>query len=299
VPRYTSPVRHFARYGLLCLVTTMASTTAHELVHIAVGHAVGIGGHFTSLSSADWDPKLASAAPASARALMAGSAPVFTVIVAICALLIAPWARRRRHDDLATVLGWLAVFGIPYTGVQLMTLGGPAGGVDMAAVLVDYFGLAGIPRTMVAVGGVVFLIASGFWLGRALGVPSTSSPVSGPGRDMSLARRGAGITFVVVSVCLIAAGAVIRMRPEPGNPMGAFLLADVLWAAGMVVLTPWRQPGPQFVRDMWLLPGIAAMALLTVIGVVFPSDYSAAAMFFLPQLATAAWAARTRGPRHA
>jgi hypothetical protein len=64
----------------------------------------------------------------------------------------------------------------------------------------------------------------------------------------------------------------------------------------MVVLTPWREPGPRFVRDVWLVPGIAAMALLSVIGVVFPSDYSAAVLFFLPQLATAAWAVRTRSP---
>jgi hypothetical protein len=81
--------------------------------------------------------------------------------------------------------------------------------------------------------------------------------------------------------------------------MGPFLLADLLWAVGMLITTPWRHPGPRFVRDVWLAPAIAAMGLLTVVGMVFPSDYAAAGLFFLPQLATAAYAARNREFREA
>jgi hypothetical protein len=74
--------------------------------------------------------------------------------------------------------------------------------------------------------------------------------------------------------------------------MGLFLLADILWGVGLLIMTPWQRPGPQFVRDMWLASAIAAMGALTVIGVLFLSDYVAAGLFFLSQLATAAYAAR-------
>jgi hypothetical protein len=283
----------FARRAALCLVTTMAFITAHELVHIGVGHEFGIGGHFTSLTSADADPERARAATAGARAWMAGAGPLFTSVTAFGALFAAPWARRRQYRSVATVLGWIAIFGIPYMGVQLMTLAGPAAGVDTAAVLVGYFGIAGKSRAMLAVGGVVFTIASGFLLGGALGDrhPASSAALAA-GTGLSAPRRIVGIAFPTLSVCSIAAGAALLARPGRGNPMAAFLLADLLWAIGMLIVTPWWHPGPRFVRDVWLTPAIAAMALLTVVGIVFPSDYAAAGLFFLPQLATAAYAAR-------
>jgi hypothetical protein len=198
---------------------------------------------------------------------------------------VAPWARRRQYNSAATILGWIAVFGIPYIGVQLMTLGGPAGGVDTAAVLVGYFGIAGILRGVLSVAGVAFTIAAGYFLGGALG---DQQPVSSAAFDavpgISATRRVVGTAFAVLSICLIATGAALLARPGHGNPMGPFLLADILWAVGMVIATPWRQPGPRFVRDVWLAPAIAAMGLLTIVGAVFPSDYAAAGLFFLPQL---------------
>jgi hypothetical protein len=283
----------FAQRAAFCLVTTMLFITVQNLVHVAVGHSVGIGGHFTSLTSADADPARMRAGTAAARAWMAGSAPMFTSLTGILALLVAPWARRRHYHRTATILGWMAIFGIPYIGLQFMTLGGPAGGVDTAAVLVDYFGVSGIPRALLAVGGAVFMLAAGFVLGPALGDQQPASvAVNAATTDIGAARRIVGLAVAGVSLCLIGVGAALLARAGHGNPMGALLMADVFWAVGLVIATPWRRPGPRFVRDVWLAPAIAAMALLTVVGVVAPSDYAAAALFFLPQLATAAFAAR-------
>jgi hypothetical protein len=285
----------FAQRAALCLVTTVAFVTAHELLHIAVGHWFGIGGHFTSLTSADSDPARTAASAGVARASMAAVGPLFTSIAGVCALLVAPWARRRQYDRAATILGWIAIFGIPYIGVQFMALGGPGHGVDTAAVLVDYFGIAAAPRGVLAVAGAAFTIAAGYLLAGALGdqqpVPSVALDAVA---SISATRRVLGNAFMVLSICSIAAGAAILARPGRGNPMGPFLLADLLWALGMLTATPWRQPGPRFVRDVWLAPAIAAMGLLTVVGAVFPSDYSAAGLFFLPQLVTAAYAARNQ-----
>lgn len=228
----------FAQRAAVCLVTTIAFVTVHELLHIAAGHWFGIGGHFTSLTSADSDPARAQAATAAARAWMAG-------------------------------------------------------GVDTATVLVGYFGVAGTLRGVLSVAGIAFTIASGYLLGGALG---DRHPVSSAEFDavpgISATRRVVGTAFVVLSICLIVTGTALLARPGRGNPMGPFLLADILWAVGMLTATPWRQPGPRFVRDVWLAPAIAAMGLLTLVGAVFPSDYAAAGLFFLPQLATAAYAAR-------
>ena len=285
----------FAQRATVCLVTTMAFVTVHELLHIAAGHWFGIGGHFTSLTSADSDPARTQAATAAARAWMAGVAPLFTSIAGISALLLAPWARRRQYDTAATILGWIAVFGIPYIGVQLMTLGGPAGGVDTAAVLVGYFGIAGILRGVLSVVGISVTIAAGYWIGGALGDQHSVSPSAFDGAaSISATRRIASTALAILSICLIATGAAFLARPGHGNPMGPFLLADILWAVGMLTATPWRQPGPRFVRDVWLAPAVAAMGLLTLVGAVFPSDYAAAGFFFLPQLATAAYAARNQ-----
>jgi hypothetical protein len=104
---------------------------------------------------------------------------------------------------------------------------------------------------------------------------------------------------VVLSIGSIGAGVALFARAGRGNPMGPFLLADILWGAGLLIMTPWQRPGPRFVRDVWLAPAIAAMGVLTVIGAVFPSDYIAAGLFFLPQLATAAYAARNHEFREA
>jgi hypothetical protein len=188
-----------------------------------------------------------------------------------------------------------------------MTLGGPAGnqgqGVDAAAVLVGYFGITDIYRDVLAVGGVVFTIIAGCFLGSALGDQQLASPaVLAGSTDVSVARRTVGIAVAVLSVCSIAAGTALLVRRGLANPMAAFLFADILWAVAMLILTPWRRPGPRFVRDTWLVPAIAAMALLTVVGVVFPCDYSVAGLFFLPQVATAAYCARHRQfcePAHA
>jgi hypothetical protein len=269
----------------------MAFVTAHELVHVAVGHWVGIGGHFTSLTSADADLTRRSAETATAFAAMAGAGPLFTSIIAVAALLAAPWARQRQLYSVARILGWLAVFGIPYIGIQLMTLGGPGGGVDTAAVLVGYFDITATTRACLAIAGVAFTIGAGYFVGGALGDrESISSALLRAHGDVSPARRIAGIAFLVLSVCSIVAGAILLVRR--GNPMAAFLLANILWAVGMSIATPWRRPGPRFVRDVWLTPAITAMGILTIVGVMFPSDYAAAGLFFLPQLATAAHAAR-------
>jgi hypothetical protein len=275
----------------LCLITTVAFVTAHELVHVGVGHWVGIGGHFTSLTSADADLARASADTAAAFALMAGAGPVFTSIVGVGALLAAPWARQRQLRNVATILGWLAVFGIPYIGIQLMTLGGPGGGVDTAAVLVGYFNISPILRACLAVFGVAFTIGAGYFVVGALGEPQSVS-VLDTHSDVSAARRVVGISFLASSLCLIVGGAVLLIFVHRGNSMAAFLLANILWGVGMLIATPWRRPGPRVVRDFWLVPATAAMGVLTIVGVMFPSDYAAAGLFFLPQLATAAHAVR-------
>jgi hypothetical protein len=149
----------------------MAFITAHELVHIAAGHALGIGGHFTSLTSADADPLRALRAAPAARAWMTGAAPVFTMLAGLGALAAAPAARARNQRTLAAVLGWMAIFGISYVGVQLMTLAGPAGqngtGVDTAEVLVGYLGIGHVARAALGLGGVTLLLGAGFVLGRA------------------------------------------------------------------------------------------------------------------------------------
>jgi hypothetical protein len=288
----------FAGRAALCLVTTMAFVGAHELVHIAVGRALGLGAHFTSLTSADADPTRALAATPAALAWMAGAAPLFTVLAGIGALLAAPWARARRFKGVAAVLGWIAIFGAPYLGVQLMTLAGPAGlngtGVDAAGVLVGYFRIGQMPRIALALGGVVSVLAAGYVLGGALGDKEPWVPGVQRVADISGARRGVGVTLVVLSIISIGVGAALLIRVGRANPMGLFLLADILWGVGLLIMTPWQRPGPQFVRDVWLAPAIAAMGVLTVIGMLFPSDYAAAGLFFLPQLATAAYVTRNQ-----
>lgn len=283
------------RSAILCLSTTIAVVTLHEVVHISVGHALGIGGHFTSLTSADADSSLVPSASPVARAAMAGAAPVFTAVTGFAAWLAAPWARRRRYLWAAATLGWIAVFSLPYVGVQLMTLAGPGGGVDTAAVLVGYFHFGGAIRTALAVAGIVYLCAVGWLLDRALGdgwpvTATTSMDVP----DRSRFRQSAANTLTIISIGLIAAGAVQMLRAAGGNPMAAFLLANLTWAAGMLVRVPWRRPGPQLVWKSWLAPGLAAMSVLTIVGVLWSSDYAASGLFFLPQLATAAYAARDR-----
>src|SRR5205085_9682655 len=90
-----------AKRAALCVVVTMTFIGAHELVHVVVGQALGLGAHFTSLTSADADPARALAAPPGAYAWMAGAGPLFTILAAIGALIAAPRARARGSHLLA------------------------------------------------------------------------------------------------------------------------------------------------------------------------------------------------------
>jgi hypothetical protein len=76
--------------------------------------------------------------------------------------------------------------------------------------------------------------------------------------------------------------------------MGPLFLGLIFIAAGLTIRTRWADPGPRFVRNRWIVPATLAMAVLTLIGIAFPGDYSAAFLFFMPQLAIASHAARSR-----
>jgi hypothetical protein len=286
----------FAKRTALCVAATMAFIGAHELVHVVVGQALGLGAHFTSLTSADADATRALTAGPGAYAWMSGAGPLFTTLASVGAVIAAPRARARGSHLLAVVLGWMALFGLTSTGIQLMTLAGPAGvegnGVDTAAVLVGYFKIGWIARVTLAFIGVVIVLGVGFALGNALGDHQRSSGEFAGVGGLSSPRRTVGVALILFSIASVGVGAVLLIRGGQGNPMGPFFLADALWGGGWLVLTPWRRPGPRFVRDVWLVPAIAAMAVLTLVGILFPSDYTVAALFFLPQLATAAYAAR-------
>jgi hypothetical protein len=295
--------RQLATATATCIVTFVVCVTLHELVHLWVGRLFDLPTHFINLTAAGVSDTDAATAPALALAWMNGVAPLFTMACGVGALFAAEPARRRGWTDTASVLAWIAIFGVPYIGAQMMLAAAPASlrgnGADSAAVLVGYFGIAGMARLAIVLIGTLIAMAAGFWLPRAI-VPihAQSARVADStqlGRVPGWRCVIAGL-FVAIAVGFAGLGSLKVLRHPDASTPGPFLLALVAWSLALALRATWTSPGARFVRDQWIAPAAVASVVLGVLGVVFPSDYSVTALILLPQLLVAAFASQTAVP---
>lgn len=265
---------------------------------------MGLPTHFINLTAAGVSEADAAVAPAVTLAWMNGVAPLLTMACGVAALFAAEPAKRHGHALIACALGWIAVFGVPYIGLQLMLVAAPANlrghGADSAAVLVGYLGIAGVPRALIVVLGTLIATMAGFWLPRAI-VPE-------PGRAARTAKsaRWGGVPawrrllaglLVAGSIFLIGRGSLRILHQPDAAAQQPFLMALIAWSLGLCCLTRWTLPGARIVRDHWIIPAILASAILGVVGAASHSDYSTIALVLLPQLLVAAFAGQARESR--
>jgi hypothetical protein len=278
---------------LICCGTLVVFITLHELVHLSVGRLLHLPTHFINPTAACLSDADAASAPGAALAWMNGAAPVFTMTVGLFALGLLRATPRRRGSLAWSLLGWIALLGVPYIGVQLMLLAAPASargnGVDSAAVVIGYFGITNAPRIVLVIVGTLVAIASGFWLAPVLR-PSDEPAVIGV-TPPPLWRRALAAAFLFSATAVLALGALkMSRRPSTSSP-APFLLAFMLSAIGLALRTRWSAPRSRFVRDQWILPALIASVCLMIFGLLVPSDYSIAPVMLLPQLLVAAFAA--------
>ncbi|HEX3940935.1 MAG TPA: hypothetical protein VHX11_05580 [Acidobacteriaceae bacterium] len=280
----------------VALLAHLASTELHESFHFVVGRLAGLPSHFLNLTSVGVDPSVAANASSAALALMNGVAPLTTMLLGIVALAAVPALRSKVPPAVTAFVAWWAIVGVPYIGLQTMTTAGPVrlrgNGSDFAAVLGGYFGVPILPRTAIAVAGLVIFMASGFCLGAAVS-PRTVGALS----RLTLAQRLGGLARwrVVVasglSLLLIAMTVRGATLAAHGNGGGLLLLLEGawVWAALMALLVRWRAPGAREVRDHWIFPGLLASAGLIAISLLTHlfDFFIGGAMFVVPLIATA------------
>lgn len=283
--------------AVISLVTIFLCVELHELVHLGVGWMAGLPARFLHLTAVGVAPDVAAQANPAALAWMNGVAPVFTVVLGLLAFAMVASPRRRFRPPLHYALTWVAILGVPYAGFQLMLAAAPVrvrgDGADFAAVIGGYFQAPLAVRSIVAVSGVAVFVASGLWLGRLLVDPAVK-----PGRAPSLGarlsavplwRRLFAVAVGILSICAAVMSGALLFRSDLRG-MGLLALSAFWgWPIFFTLLVPWRRPGPAAVWRHWIIPGLCMAFALTVVGLVFPSDYTTFGFLLLASLPAAAW----------
>ena len=281
--------------SVVCLVTIVALIEVHELLHLVVGRLVGLPARFLNLTAVGVGLDEAARANPAALAWMNGVAPMVSIALGVLAFAVLSAHRRRFRPWVRYALTWVAIQGVPYAGLQLMTAAAPVrlrgDGADFAAVIGGYFQAPPEIRAILTVTGLAVFLASGFWLGRLLSDSSVS-----PHRRLSLGARLATVAvwrrllaavIGTLSIGTLAMGIVLLFQGNANGLRFLLLSAFVGWVAVVALLVPWRWPGAATVWRHWLLPGLLASLVLTVVGLAFPSDFASAVFALTPLLATA------------
>jgi hypothetical protein len=296
--RDTQPSNRVGLWSMasFALLAHLASTELHECFHLVVGRLAGLPCHFLSFTSVGVDPSVAANASPSALALMNGVAPLATMLLGVLALVAVPALRPKAPAAVTAFIAWFAIFGVAYIGLQTMTTAGPArlrgNGSDFAAVIGGYFGMPIVPRTAIAVAGMVIFMASGFCMSAAV-----SERTGGASPRLTLGQHLHGLAawrLVAASVLglnLIAMTVRSAALLAHGNGGGMLLLFGETWvgAALMALLVRWRAPGAREVRDRWIFPGLLASAGLIAISLLTHLDdfFIGGTTLIVPLMATA------------
>ena len=238
--------------AVICLVTVVAAIELHELIHLGVGRLAGLPARFLHLTAVGVTPEEAARADPAALAWMNGVAPVATMVLGVLAFAATSAPRPSMGPRVRNALIWVAIFGVPYIGLQLMLAAAPidvrGAGADSAAVIGGYFQAPSTIRSILTVVGLAAYMASGFWLGRLLG-----DFAERPDRSESLGARLAAVSVwrrilaAVIGLLWIGTVALGIDQLFQGYRMGQGLLllgGTVEWAAFLALLVPWRRPGP-------------------------------------------------------
>jgi hypothetical protein len=287
----------------IALLAHLASTELHECFHLVVGRLAGLPCHFLSLTSVGVDPSVAANASPSALALMNGVAPLATMLLGVLALVAVPALRPKAGAAVTAFIAWFAIFGVAYIGLQMMTTAGPArlrgNGSDFAAVIGGYFGVPIVPRTAIAVAGLVIFMASGFYLSAAVSQGGGGSSRLTLGQHLHGLAAWRGVAASVLGLNLIAISVRSAALLAHGNGGGMLLLfGDTwVWAALMALLVGWRAPGAREVRDRWIFPGLLTSAGLIAISLLTHlDDFFIGGTTLIVPLIAAAWT-QTRVPQ--
>jgi len=263
--------------ALLMVVTIFFTTTVHELFHLMVGRAVGIHAQFLSLTSVGIHKSDPTVYPPLSLALMNGMAPVLSFLVfGVFPLYLC--ARRRFSEPWLSLLGWSAIFNLPYIGLQLMlavnlsTVTGS--GSDMAAVMESLGATRNVRFALGTLGYIVFLLAL-YMLGRVL--LTQMNPLStAKSIGVSLKRRVVGSVILVLGLLSVSFGDVILIATGNQKIGMKFIALGGFGciALGAMILISYRNSVFQKFQSHWLIPGVFGMGAMAAFGIVHQNDYA-------------------------
>lgn len=270
--------------SVLLILAIAFTTTMHELFHLVVGRAFGIPTRFLSLTSVGILKTDTTVYPPLALAAMNSVAPILSFflfgVLPFCLL-----RRKRFGEPWFSLLGWSAIFNLPYFGLQLMLAVNKAtvtgSGSDTAAVMESFAVGKGVRSILGSLGYLVFLVAL-YRLGRVLFIRTDHLEKDGAG-SVTNGRKITAAGTLVLGFLLVVLGDAILLagNQKPGMSFVALGGFGSIALAAMIAIS-YRNPVFQSFKEQWLLPGIFGMAALAAFGILKQNDYADFWLIMLP-----------------
>jgi len=271
---------------LLAMASLIFSVESHELVHLLTGRALGIPSRFLNLTAAGV-PKLEAAQQSAANlAWMNGVAPAFSFLILGIGSYI--WLRSRHRPPNALFqywVSWLAIFNIPYLGLQMMFMGTRARsngtGNDFATVF-DFLGVSPTMRAALGVCGFVVFIVLNVPIGSIISAWSFRGRGSQQQSD-----RVSNLRWVIATIILaIGFALAIYAVPYLENQGMLMITGDfLLISLAMAILVPWKTIWARTLLNDWLVPGLLGTLALVPFGME-GNDFMTLWVFVLPMVTT-------------
>ncbi len=275
---------------LLTLISLVVSVELHEIVHLLMARAMGLPSRFLNFTAVGLSKVEAMKYPAEHLAFMNGIAPLFSFLVLGCGSLIFCRSRIVRSEKVNYFVAWLAIFNLPYLGLQIMLMGGPSRsngtGNDFATVF-DFLGMSPVARAILGAFGLLIFIALQSPLKEVINMDAS---VKTEEKDFPLPRWRSSVGYFLLIFGFGAAVISCRNNILQNYSEGTLwvLCQLVVWGLASVCLTRWKTAEGKMMLCNWILPCLIATVLLVPLGFE-GNDFLMLWIFVLPMMTGAAY----------
>ena len=268
----------------LLVATTVITVTLHEIIHLIVGRALNIPAQFLNFTSVGVPSSDVALYSPISLAIMNGVAPVFSILFfGLLPLSILAKKNMKVREPWLSLLGWSAIYNVPYLGLQLMLAvnvsSANGSGSDMAAVM----GTLAIPfslRFLLGAAGYIVFVICLFILGRVLSSKHNAWPT-----PINKRRKCMGYLCILLGFVSNCFGGWITLS---GNQnLGMTLVALVgfsLLGIGSSLLISFKDKSYLNFKLQWLFPVIVGTLSMVPIGILFQNDYAILWLILIPSV---------------
>lgn len=256
-----------------------------------VGRLLGLPSRFLNFTAVGMSKAESALSHPMDLALMNGVAPVFSFLILGIGSYI--WLRSKsapRRPGIRYFITWLAVFNLPYLGLQMIVMGTaskPNGTGNDFATVFEFFGLHVAGRATLAIAGYIVFILLQIPLSKILYVELHVDPTAESKFFREWTLRNSLTGLFAFSGILLAVLGNYELVLGSGPRMIWIMLEFVAWGISASLFVRWRSALGQALYKDWIIPGLLATIALVPIGLE-GNDYLTLWLFALPMICGAA-----------